>query len=67
MVRSNYPNAVMLAVSISNMVQADELWVTYRTGKHSQYLSARSIASSLAPEKASVFLLFHALTGYDTV
>ena len=32
MVRSNDVDVVMLAVSISNMVQADELWVTAEQG-----------------------------------
>ncbi|XP_031574483.1 uncharacterized protein LOC116308242 [Actinia tenebrosa] len=67
MVRSNDADVVLLAVSIFNLLQVDELWVTYGSGKHLQFLPAHSIAGSLGTERASVLPLFHALTGCDTV
>ena len=67
MIRTNDTDVVVLAISIANKIQANELWVLYGTGKHARYLPVHTIASTLGPDKASVLPLFHALTGCDTV
>jgi len=49
------------------MPDEDELWVAFGTGKAFRYLPAHEISASLGPEKARALLMFHALTGCDTV
>ena len=66
-VRTNDTDVVVLAVSIANTIEANELSVLFGTGKHTRYLPAHTIASSIGPDKASVLPLFHAFTGRDTV
>ena len=67
MIRTNDTDVVVLAVSIANIIQADELCVGYGSGKHLRNIPVHTIAATLGPEKASVLPLFHALTGPDMV
>ena len=66
-IRSNDTDVAVLAVSIAPTLQLDELWISFGSCKQVRYLPARSIATSLGREKASVLSIFHALTGCDTV
>ena len=66
-IRSNDADVVVLAISVANTIQADELWIAYGSGKHLHNLPAHSIATSLGPEKSSALPMFHALTGCNTV
>ena len=66
-IRSNDTDVAVLAVSIAPTLQLDELWISFGSSKQVRYLPARSIATSLGREKASVLSIFHALTGCDTV
>ena len=61
---SNDTDVVVLAIAIANTLPADQVWVTYGTGKNVH--PAHTVATSLG-QKASVLLMFHALTGCDTV
>ena len=65
--RSSDTDVVVLAVSIAPTLQLDELWISFGSSKQVRYLPARTIATSLGREKASVLPMFHALTGCDTV
>ena len=67
MIRSNDTDVIILAISIAQMLPADELWVSYGPAKQISYLPAHEIASVLGQEKASVLPMFHALTGCDPV
>ena len=67
LIRTNDTDVVVLAISIVNIIQANQLWVLYGTGKHTRYLPTHTIAATLGPDKASVLPLFHAFTGCDTV
>jgi hypothetical protein len=66
-IRSNDTDVVVLAISVVNALRADELWITFSSGKHLCNIPVHSIASILGPGKASVLPMFHALTGCDTV
>ena len=66
-IRSNNTDKVVLAISVVNSLQVDELWITYDSGKYLCNIPVHSIASVLGPGKASVLPMFHALTGCDTV
>lgn len=67
MLKSNDTDVVVLAVSVANIIPAEELWVTFGLGKHLQIIATHSIAASMGQERASCLPLFHALTGCDTV
>ena len=66
-IRSNDTDVVVLAISVANTLPAEELWVTYGTGKNVTNIPAHEVAASLGPSKASALPMFHALTGCDTV
>ena len=57
----------MLAVSVAGFIQADEVWVTFGSGKNMRYIPAHIVAKPLGTDKASALPVFHALTGCDTV
>ena len=65
-IRSNDTDVIVLAIAVANTLPAQEIWVTYGTGKNVRTIPAHQIATSLGP-KASVLPTFHALTGCDTV
>ena len=67
MIRSNDTDVVVLAISVASALQADEVWVTFGSGKNVQNIPVHVIATSLGPDKATALPLFHALTGCDTV
>ena len=67
MIRSNDIDVVILAISIAQMLPADEFWVSSGPVKQIFYLPAYEIAKVLGQEKASVLPMFHALTGCDIV
>ena len=66
-IRTNDTDVVVLAISVANTLPVDEMWITFRLGKHVYNLAVHSIATSLGQDKASVLPMFHALTGCDTV
>lgn len=66
-IRSNDTDVVVLAISVANALPADEVWVTFGTGKNVHNIPAHTIANSLGADKASALPMFHALTGCDTV
>lgn len=66
-IRSNDTDVVVLAGSVASALPADEVWITFGTGKNFHNIPAHTIATSLGPDKASTLPMFHALTGCDTV
>ena len=68
MIQTVDTDVVVLAVAAAQGLKAgDELWLAFGTGKSLQYLAAHEILAELRPEKARALLVFHALTGCDTV
>ncbi|XP_065060733.1 uncharacterized protein LOC135687992 [Rhopilema esculentum] len=67
LIKSNDTDVVVLAVSVAGFIQADEVWVTFGSGKNMRYIPAHIVAKSLGTDKASALPVFHALTGCDTV
>ena len=60
-------DVVVLAVTASEQLEIDELWIAFATGKNFRYLAAHEIAMTLGPSKCHGLPFFHALTGCDTV
>ena len=56
-----------LAISVTDEIKVEELWVTLGTGKHFRYIAVHAIASSLGADKSRALLAFHAVTECDTV
>ena len=67
LIRTNDADVVVLAVSVAENLPADEIWISYGTGKHLRYLAAHEIARKIGQQKAKALPLFHAITGCDTV
>lgn len=66
MIRTIDTDVVVLAISIFHIVDVDELWLSFGTGKHFRYLAIHEIASKLGKERCIALPLFHAMTGCDT-
>lgn len=65
-IRTNDTDVVVLAVSVSPVLQSDELWISYCPSTQVRNLPAHTIAKSLGQEKACVLPMFHALTAEAT-
>lgn len=66
-IRSNDTDVIILAISVVDLLQLDELWVSHGTSTKLQYLPAHTIANAIGRDKAKVLPLFHSITGCDTV
>ena len=60
-------DVVVLEVSCIQFVEAEEIWIAFRTGRNFRYIAAHDVAKSLGAEKAYVLPVFHVLTGCSTV
>ena len=67
LIKTNDADVVVLAVSVAENLPADELWISYGTGKHLRHLAAQEITKKIGQQKAKALPLFHAITGCDTV
>ena len=59
-------DVVVLAVAHFQYLDIEELWINFGFGKHFRKIPAHAIARFLN-EKAKALMMFHALTGCDTV
>ena len=59
-------DVVVLAVAHFQYLDIEELWINFGFGKHFRKIPAHAIACFLN-EKAKALMMFHALTGCDTV
>ena len=46
-IRSNDADVIVLGISVASTLQADEVWVTYGSGKNVQNIPANAVATSL--------------------
>lgn len=67
MIRTIHTDLFVLAVSLMQRIPENEVWLAFGTGKHFKYYPIHDIARSLGPQKSLALLVFHALTGCDTV
>ena len=65
-IRTVDTDIVVLAVGHVQSLDIEELWICFGVGKHYRYIAAHAIANFLQ-EKAKALMMFHALTGCDTV
>ena len=65
-IKTTDTDVVVLAVSHFQEFNIEELWICFGTGKHFRNIPAHVISDALK-EKARALMLFHALTGCDTV
>ena len=67
MLRTVDTDVVVISVASFHKLKLDKLWIAFGTGKHFRYLAIHEIVNTLGPDKSTSLLLFHALTGCDTV
>ena len=60
-------DAVVLAVTAAQCINASELWIVFGTGMSFRYLAIHKMARALGPEKCNALPVFHAFTGCDIV
>lgn len=58
---------MVLALSVAENLPADEIWISYGTGKHFRHLAAHKITKKIGQQNAKALLFFHAFTGCHTV
>ena len=65
-IRTVDTDVVVLAVAHFQYLDIEELWINFGVGKHHRRIPAHAISNFLN-EKAIALMMFHALTGCDTV
>ena len=65
MIQTVDTDVVVLAISMVQDIDVDELWVSIGVGKHLRYLAVDKISKSLGKNKARALQGFHAFTGCD--
>ena len=65
-IRTVDTDVVVLAVGLFQALNIEELWINFGVGKNYCHIAAHAIANYLN-EKAKALIMFHALTGCDTV
>jgi len=66
-IRTVDTDVVILAISFFHELMLTELWIHFGVGKHVRLIPIHSLAGQLGPAKCKALLLFHAITGCDTV
>ena len=60
-------DVVVLAITMFNHLNADELWIAFGTKSLFRYVLIHEIVAGVDPRVCTSLLIFHALTGCDTV
>ena len=58
---------VIIALSVFNKLQIQELWIEFGTGIHNRWLSIHEYAANLGIQVCAAILFWYASTGCDTV
>ena len=67
LIRTTDTDVVVLAISVVQQVDVEELWIWFGVGKHQRFIPAHEIARNLGPLKSKCLTFFHAYTGCDNV
>ena len=67
LVRTVDTDVVVLAVSIFQNIDIDELWIHFGVGTNAKFIAVHEIANSLGPRRCTALPFFHSFTGCDTV
>jgi hypothetical protein len=65
-IRTVDTDVLVIAISVWQEIECDELWLAFGTGKYFRYIAVHELANSLGPEKSKALPAFHSLTGCDT-
>ena len=64
LIRTVDTNVMVLAIRALQLAPINsEIWVAFRSGKTSRYLSAHSFSNTLGRDKSLALSVFHALAG----
>ena len=58
---------VILAISMFNEINLEELWLAFGTGSNFRYIPIREVVVNMDPRICATLPIFHAFTGCDTV
>ena len=70
MISANDTDVLVIAVATFSQLQElglQELWLAFGQGRNLKWIPVHELTSTLAPERSSGILFFHAFTGCDTV
>ena len=67
MIRTVDTDVVVLAAAHFSNIKSQEMWIDFGTGKTRQYIPIHELVEALGPEKCRGLLIFHSITGCDTV
>jgi len=67
MIRTVDTDVVILAVAFFHQLNIEELWVAFGTRDTLHYIPIHTIVAQLGRDKSMALLMFHAVTGCDTV
>ena len=67
MIRTVDTDVVILAVAFFQQLNIEELWVAFGTRDALHYIPIHTIVAQLGRDKSMALLMFHAVTGCDTV
>ena len=66
-VRTVDSDIVILAVSMFNEINLEELWLAFGTGSNFRYIPIHEVVVNMDPRICATLPMFHAFTGCDTV
>ena len=66
-VRTVDTDIVILAISMFNEMNLEELWLAFGTGSNFRYIPIHEVVVSMDPRVCATLPMFHAFTGCDTV
>ena len=65
-IRTVDTDVVVLAVAhFQGLLNIQQLWIAFGTGKEFKYIPIHKIASAICPQFAKIMLFFHTFTGCD--
>ena len=60
-------DVVVLAIHCFALLNINDLWIHFGTGKHAHLIAAHTLSAALGANRSATMPMFHAVTGCDTV
>ena len=66
-IRTVDTDVVILAITVFNQINLNELWLAFGTKAHFRYIPIHEVVNEMDPIVIKTLPVFHAFTGCDTV
>jgi len=66
-IRTVDSDVVIISVGHFHDLHIEELWISFGVGNHFRHIPVHDIPNSLLAEKSKAMMMFHAISGCDTV